>query len=57
MWKTGRVVKLFEGNDGISRVSELTTITGNCVRPVAKLRKLPLDPVINGYDTTTSPNL
>ena len=37
MWKTGRVVKLFEGNDGISRVSELKTITGNCVRPVAKL--------------------
>ena len=57
MWKTGQVVKLFEGNDGISRVSELQTITGNCVRPVAKLRKLPLDPVINGYDTTTSSNL
>ena len=53
MWKTGRVVKLFEGNGGISRVSELKTNTGNCVRPVAKLRKLPLDPVISGYDTTT----
>ena len=55
----GKLVELslFEGNDGISRVSELKTITGNCVRPVAKLRKLPLDPVIIGYDTTTSPNL
>ena len=45
MWKIGRVVRLFECNNGISIVSDLNTITGNCVRPVAKLRKLPLDPV------------
>ena len=31
MWKTGRVVKLFECNNGISIVSDLKTITGNCV--------------------------
>ena len=40
----------------LQEFQELKTITGNCVQPVAKIRKLPLDRVINDQGTTTSPN-
>ena len=41
-WKTGRVVELDSGND-ITRVVILKTSTGEMIRPVIKLRKLPIE--------------
>ena len=42
-WKTGRVVELYSGNDNITRVVKLKTSTGEMIRPVIKLRKLPIE--------------
>ena len=42
-WKTGRVVELYSGNDDITRVVKLKTSTGEMIRPVIKLRKLPIE--------------
>ena len=43
-WKTGRVIALYPGNDNVTRVVKLKTSSGELIRPVIKLRKLPLDP-------------
>lgn len=40
-WKLGRVVKLFPGSDGISRVADLKTATGIIRRSFAKICPLP----------------
>ena len=42
-WKTDRVVELYSGNDDITRVVKLKTSTGEMIRPVIKLRKLPIE--------------
>lgn len=40
-WKLARVVKLFEGSDGIARVAEVRTNQGTYSRPLVKLCPLP----------------
>ena len=42
-WKTGRIKQIFTGNDGNVRVVKVKTSTGELMRPVVKLRKLPID--------------
>ena len=46
--KTGRTTKLFEGDDGISRVAEVKTLFGEFVRTTQKLRKQPIDQMPTG---------
>ena len=41
-WKTGRIIEVYPGNDSIVRVVKVKTTTGEYIRPVAKLRKLPV---------------
>ena len=40
--KTGRIIEVYPGNDSIVRVVKVKTTTGEYIRPVAKLRKLPV---------------
>lgn len=42
-WKTGRVVKLHRGSDGICRVVTVRTDTGEFQRPMVKLCPLPFE--------------
>ena len=42
-WKTGRVFDAYTGNDDIARVVKVKTATGEMLRPVVKLMKLPID--------------
>ena len=44
-WKTGRIQETYPGNDDIVRVVKVKTATGQLIRPVAKLRKLPLSTI------------
>ena len=41
-WKIGRIIEVYPGNDSILRVVKVKTTTGEYIRPVAKLRKLPV---------------
>ena len=41
-WKMARIQKLFSGNDDVNRVAELKTANGNLIRPIIKLRRLPI---------------
>ena len=41
-WKTGRIIEFYPGNDSIVRVVKVKTTTGEYIRPVTKLRKLPV---------------
>ena len=41
-WQMGRIQKLYAGNDEINRVAKLKTSTGILIRPIVKLRKLPV---------------
>ena len=41
-WKTGRVIEIYSGNDDITRVCKLKTASSTLIRPVVKLRKLPI---------------
>ena len=34
MWPIAKVIKVFDGNDHITRVVEIQTRRGSCVRPV-----------------------
>ena len=43
-WKTGRVVEVYTGNHDIVRVCKVKTPTSLLIRPVIKLRKLPMEP-------------
>ncbi|XP_028042588.1 uncharacterized protein LOC114252289 isoform X2 [Bombyx mandarina] len=43
-WKLGRVIKVFPGNDGVSRVADVRTATGILRRSFAKICPLPLQP-------------
>ena len=42
LWKTGRVVEVYLGNDEVARVVKIKTATGEMITPVVKLRKLPI---------------
>ena len=42
-WKKGRIIEVYEGNDETNRVVKVKTIPGDIIRPVVKLRKMPLD--------------
>ena len=42
-WKLGRITELYSGNESINRVAKVITDAGMLVRPVVKLRKLPVD--------------
>ena len=42
-WKMGRITEIYPGNDEIVRVVKLKTSTGELVRPVVKIRKLPIE--------------
>ena len=44
-WKIGRIQETYPGNDDIVRVVKVKTATGQLIRPVAKLRKLPLSTI------------
>ena len=39
-----RIEQLYSGNDDINRVAKLKTAVGQIIRPVVKLRKLPIEP-------------
>ena len=41
-WKTGRIQEIYPGNEDIVRMVKVKTATGQLIRPVAKVRKLPL---------------
>ena len=41
MWKLERVIQVFPGNDDITRVVKLKTQSGDLIRVLVKLRKLP----------------
>lgn len=43
-WRLGRVVALFTGNDGVSRVADIRTATGLIRRAFSKICPLPLQP-------------
>ena len=44
-WKMARITELYSGNDNISRVAKVKTESGQIIRPIRKLRKLPVDPL------------
>ena len=41
-WKMARIQKLFSGNGDVHGVAELKTANGNLIRPIIKLRRLPI---------------
>ena len=43
VWKLGRIIESYDGNDEVNRVFKVKTATGYLIRPVVKLRKLVLD--------------
>lgn len=43
LWKLGRVTKLYPGSDGITRVVDVKTFTGDYQRAITKLCTLPID--------------
>ncbi len=42
-WKLCRIVEVFTGNDDLVRVVKVKTSSGELVRPILKLKKLPVD--------------
>ena len=42
-WKLGRIIETYSWNDNLIRVVKLKTTSGELMRPVVKLRKLPLN--------------
>ena len=42
-WKTARILEVYPGNDDIVRVCKVKTAKSEYLRPVVKLRRLPLD--------------
>ena len=42
-WPLAKVIAAYTGNDNIVRVVKIRTQKGEYIRPVVKLRKLPLD--------------
>ena len=45
-WKLGRIIGLFPGGDGLTRVVQLKTSTGTMTRPIVKLYPLELSSVV-----------
>ena len=41
-WKIGRVTEVYKGNDNIVRVCKVKTQNSSFMRPIVKLRKLPI---------------
>ena len=41
-WPIGRVINIHPGTDGLIRVATVKTASGEYIRPVVKLAKLPL---------------
>lgn len=44
-WRTGRIIELHPGADGITRVVTLRTANGIFTRPVSKISLLPIEPL------------
>ena len=42
-WKTCRIIEIYSGNDDIVRVCKVKTSSSTFIRPIVKLRKLPID--------------
>ena len=42
-WQLARIEKLYSGNDEINRVAKLKVGTGFLIRPIVKLRKIPVE--------------
>ena len=53
-WKTGRVLEVYKGNDGTVRVCKVKTSNSTFIRPVVKLRKLPVNPDLKPGSTAPS---
>lgn len=60
-WRMGRIIKMFTGSDGVSRVAVLRTATGTVQRAWSKICPLPVPPatsdgtnVANGADAAGS---
>jgi hypothetical protein len=47
MWKLGRVICLYPGPDGITRVITIHTAEGELKRPIVKVCLLPIDNELN----------
>ncbi|KAH9639003.1 hypothetical protein HF086_005783 [Spodoptera exigua] len=47
-WRMGRIVKVFTGTDGVSRVAELRTTTGSVQRAFSKICPLPVPSTTSG---------
>ena len=47
-WKTGRINDVFPGNDGIIRVAKVKTSSSELIRPIVKLRRLPVETELSG---------
>ncbi|KAJ8737970.1 hypothetical protein PYW08_000565 [Mythimna loreyi] len=41
-WRLGRVIRVFPGNDGVSRVAEIRTSSGTIKRACSKICPLPV---------------
>ena len=42
-WKICRVIEVYAGKDSVTRVVKVKTSVGEIIRPVVKLRKLPIE--------------
>lgn len=42
-WPLARIVKTYQGDDGLVRVADVRTASGICRRPIARLAPLPID--------------
>ena len=47
---------LYSGNDDINRVAKLKTVSGHIIRPIVKLRKLPVDASQENPQSENNPN-
>ena len=41
-WKIGRIKEVYTGNDGLVRVVKVKSQQYDLIRPIVKLRKLPI---------------
>ena len=48
-WKLARIIELYRENDNVNRVAKVWTDAGQLVRPIVKLRKLPVDPLLPSF--------
>ena len=55
-WKMAKIEQLYSGNDDINRVAKLKTVSGHIIRPIVKLRKLPVDASQENPQSENNPN-